>query len=50
VPIEDTVKPMLGYLGLLFVCLLVICGRPALRLSSVPARFRGAFAPRHHGK
>jgi tripartite ATP-independent transporter DctM subunit len=32
VPIEDTVKPMLGYLGLLFVCLLVIAFVPAISL------------------
>jgi TRAP-type C4-dicarboxylate transport system permease large subunit len=32
VPIEDTVKPMLGYLGLLFVCLLVIAFTPAISL------------------
>jgi len=32
VTIEDTVKPMLGYLGLLFVCLLVIAFVPAISL------------------
>jgi len=32
VPIEDTVKPMLCYLGLLFVCLLVIAFVPAISL------------------
>jgi TRAP-type C4-dicarboxylate transport system permease large subunit len=32
VPIEDTVKPMLGYLGLLFACLLVIAFVPAISL------------------
>jgi tripartite ATP-independent transporter DctM subunit len=32
VPIETTVKPMLGYLGLLFLCLLVIAFVPALTL------------------
>ena len=32
VPIEDTVKPMLGYLGLLFLCLLVIAFVPAISL------------------
>jgi len=32
VPIEDTVKPMLGYLGLLLVCLLVIAFVPAISL------------------
>jgi len=30
VPIESTVKPILGYLGLLFLCLLVIAFLPAL--------------------
>ncbi len=30
VPIEQTVKPILGYLGLLFVCLLVIAFVPAI--------------------
>jgi tripartite ATP-independent transporter DctM subunit len=30
VPIEDTVKPMMGYLGLLFLCLLAIAFVPAL--------------------
>jgi tripartite ATP-independent transporter DctM subunit len=33
VPIEVTVKPMLGYLGLLLLCLLVIAFVPALALS-----------------
>jgi TRAP-type C4-dicarboxylate transport system permease large subunit len=32
VPIETTVRPMLGYLGLLFVCLLVIAFVPDLTL------------------
>ena len=32
VPIEQTVKPIMGYLGLLFVCLLVIAFVPALTL------------------
>jgi tripartite ATP-independent transporter DctM subunit len=32
VPIEDTVKPIMGYLGLLLVCLLVIAFVPALTL------------------
>jgi tripartite ATP-independent transporter DctM subunit len=32
VPIEDTVKPMLGYLGLLLVCLVVIAFVPAISL------------------
>ncbi|MDQ2764372.1 MAG: TRAP transporter large permease subunit [Pseudomonadota bacterium] len=32
VPIEVTVKPMLGYLGLLFLCLLVIAFVPAITL------------------
>ena len=32
VPIERTVRPMLGYLGLLFVCLLVIAFVPGLTL------------------
>jgi tripartite ATP-independent transporter DctM subunit len=32
VPIETTVKPMLGYLGLLFLCLLVIAFVPDLTL------------------
>jgi len=30
VPIEETVKPILGYLGLLFVCLLVIAFVPSI--------------------
>jgi TRAP-type C4-dicarboxylate transport system permease large subunit len=30
VPIEQTVKPILGYLGLLFLCLLVIAFVPAI--------------------
>jgi tripartite ATP-independent transporter DctM subunit len=30
VPIEETVKPILGYLGLLFLCLLVIAFMPAI--------------------
>jgi tripartite ATP-independent transporter DctM subunit len=30
VPIEETVKPILGYLGLLFLCLLVIAFVPAI--------------------
>jgi TRAP-type C4-dicarboxylate transport system permease large subunit len=30
VPIEDTVKPIVGYLGLLFVCLLTIAFVPAI--------------------
>jgi tripartite ATP-independent transporter DctM subunit len=30
VPIEDTVKPMIGYLGLLFICLLAIAFVPAI--------------------
>jgi TRAP-type C4-dicarboxylate transport system permease large subunit len=32
VPIEETVKPMAGYLGVLFLCLLVIAFVPALAL------------------
>jgi tripartite ATP-independent transporter DctM subunit len=32
VPIEDTVKPIMGYLGLLLVCLLVIAFVPGLTL------------------
>ncbi len=32
VPIEVTVKPMMKYLGLLFLCLLVIAFVPALTL------------------
>jgi tripartite ATP-independent transporter DctM subunit len=32
VPIEDTVKPILGYLGLLFVCLIVIAFVPGLTM------------------
>ena len=32
VPIEDTVKPIMGYLGLLLACLLVIAFVPALTL------------------
>ena len=32
VPIEDTVKPIMGYLGLLLVCLLVIAFLPGLTL------------------
>ena len=32
VPIESTVRPMLGYLGLLFLCLLVIAFFPGLTL------------------
>jgi len=32
VPIETTVRPMLGYLGLLFVCLMVIAFVPSLTL------------------
>jgi tripartite ATP-independent transporter DctM subunit len=32
VPLEETVKPMLGYLGLLFLCLLVIAFIPAISL------------------
>jgi len=30
VPVEQTVRPMLGYLGLLFVCLLIIAFVPAI--------------------
>jgi TRAP-type C4-dicarboxylate transport system permease large subunit len=30
VPVEETVKPMLGYLGLLLVCLLIIAFLPAI--------------------
>jgi tripartite ATP-independent transporter DctM subunit len=30
VPVEETVKPMLGYLGLLFACLLIIALMPAI--------------------
>jgi TRAP-type C4-dicarboxylate transport system permease large subunit len=30
VPIEVTVKPMMGYLGLLLICLLVIAFVPAI--------------------
>jgi len=32
VPVEATVKPMLGYLGLLFLCLLVIAFVPAITM------------------
>ena len=32
VPIEVTIKPMLGYLGLLLACLLVIAFVPALTM------------------
>jgi TRAP-type C4-dicarboxylate transport system permease large subunit len=32
VPIEATIRPMLGYLGLLFLCLLVIAFVPGLTL------------------
>jgi TRAP-type C4-dicarboxylate transport system permease large subunit len=32
VPIEQTVKPIMGYLGLLLICLLVIAFVPALTL------------------
>jgi tripartite ATP-independent transporter DctM subunit len=32
VPIEDTVRPILGYLGLLFVCLLVIAFVPGITM------------------
>ena len=32
VPIEDTVKPIMGYLGLLFVCLLVIAFVPGITM------------------
>ncbi|MBV8032233.1 MAG: TRAP transporter large permease subunit [Betaproteobacteria bacterium] len=32
VPIEDTVRPILGYLGLLFLCLLVIAFVPGISL------------------
>jgi TRAP-type C4-dicarboxylate transport system permease large subunit len=32
VPIEATIKPMLGYLGLLLLCLLVIAFVPSLTL------------------
>ena len=38
VPIEDTVKPILGYLGLLFICLLVIAFVPALS-TALPRAF-----------
>ena len=31
-PIEQTVKPIFGYLGLLLICLLVIAFVPALTL------------------
>ena len=30
VPVEETVRPMLGYLGLLLVCLLVIAFVPGI--------------------
>jgi TRAP-type C4-dicarboxylate transport system permease large subunit len=30
VPIEQTVKPIMGYLGLLFLCLLVIAFIPGI--------------------
>jgi tripartite ATP-independent transporter DctM subunit len=30
VPVEETVRPMMGYLGLLFVCLLIIAFVPAI--------------------
>jgi len=33
VPIEQTVKPIIGYLGLLFLCLLIIAFIPALSLA-----------------
>ena len=39
VPIEQTVKPILGYLGLLFLCLLVIAFVPAISTASA-ARLR----------
>jgi tripartite ATP-independent transporter DctM subunit len=32
VPIEDTVKPIIGYLGLLFMCLLVIAFVPSITM------------------
>jgi tripartite ATP-independent transporter DctM subunit len=32
VPIEDTVKPIIGYLGLLFVCLLIIAFVPSITM------------------
>ena len=38
VPIEQTVKPILGYLGLLFVCLLVIAFVPAIS-TALPRAF-----------
>ena len=38
VPIEQTVKPMLGYLGLLFLCLLVIAFVPAIS-TALPRAF-----------
>ena len=33
VPIEQTVKPILGYLGLLFLCLLVIAFIPGISIA-----------------
>ena len=33
VPVEQTVRPMLGYLGLLFACLLIIAFVPAISTS-----------------
>mgnify|MGYP007014306503 CR=1 FL=1 len=38
VPIEQTVKPILGYLGLLFLCLLVIAFVPVLS-TALPRAF-----------
>jgi TRAP-type C4-dicarboxylate transport system permease large subunit len=38
VPIEETVKPILGYLGLLFLCLLVIAFVPAIS-TALPRAF-----------
>ena len=38
VPIEQTVKPIMGYLGLLFLCLLVIAFVPAIS-TSLPRAF-----------
>ena len=52
VPIESTVRPMLGYLGLLFLCLLVIAFVPGLtlwlpHLSAISKRLpRGRFRHR----
>jgi len=38
VPIEQTVKPIIGYLGLLLLCLLVIAFVPAIS-TALPRAF-----------